>query len=64
MAPREGFAAPELHAMLESAEISRTTMYEALKWGVGQGYLHVGGTERKSRWVPGKLRPPWLPSDD
>ena len=62
--PPEGFAATELFHMVTPQVVSRSSMYEALRWGVDQKYLRITGTERRSRWTTGEVRPPWLPDND
>jgi AAA domain-containing protein len=61
LAPPEGFAATDL---IDIAQVSKSRLYDATTWGLGQGYLRNAGTLRRSRWVPGKTRPPWLPTND
>ena len=61
IAPPEGIAASDFR---DGSKMSKTTLYDAVRWGVDQGYLRNIGTSRRSRWVPGQQRPPWLVPDD
>ena len=61
IAPPEGFTASELRLM---TQLSRTSVHEATTWGVGQEYLRNDGSPKRSRWVPGEQRPPWLGPED
>ena len=61
IAPPEGFTASELKMM---TQVSKSGVHEALTWGARQGHLRNAGTDKRSRWVPGEQRPPWLDPEE
>ena len=61
LAPPEGLTANQIQDM---TEVSKSRMYDATAWGIAQGHLRNIGTPKRSRYAPGKTRPPWLPAND
>ncbi len=53
-APPEGFTPSQVVSLADASEVGKSSVYQALKVLVEEGYLHNVGTAHRSRYVPGE----------
>lgn len=57
MAPPEGFTSSQIVALADERGVKRSSVFAALNWLAGEGYIKIVGTDRRSRYVPGDRQP-------
>ncbi len=57
MAPPEGFTGSQIVTLADERGVKRSSVYTALNWLVGEGYIKIVGTDRRSRYTRGARQP-------
>ncbi len=57
MAPPEGFTGSQIVTLADERGVKRSSVYTALNWLVGEGYIKIVGTDRRSRYTRGARKP-------